>query len=78
MVKFAGFLIVAILTGYGIHAVAQGRIDVRPAVAALGTSSAGGVSYAWFYEPNARTVYVCYVARGPKVSIDCGAKASLP
>lgn len=78
MFKLAGLAIVAMLAGYGIHAFAQARIDVRPAVAPLGTSSAGGVSYAWFYEPNGRTVYVCHVGPAPKASIDCGAKARLP
>lgn len=78
MFKRAALLVVATLAGYGIHSIAQGRVDVRPAVAPVGTSSAGGVSYAWFYEPSGRTVYVCHIGRGSKDAIDCRTKANLP
>ena len=50
MIKVAALVLVAALTGYGIHALAQTRIDVRPVVTPMGTSSSNGVSFAWFFD----------------------------
>jgi len=78
MMKIAALLLMAACTGYGFYAFAQGRPDARPAVAAIGTSSSNGVSFAWFYEAAERTVYVCRVGQGPADTLDCKAKATLP
>jgi hypothetical protein len=61
MTKIAAFLLMAACTGYAIYAFAQGRLDARPAVAAIGTSYSNGVSFAWLYDATERTVYVCRV-----------------
>ena len=78
MIKAAALVLVAALTGYGIHALAQSRIDVRPAVTPMGTSSSSGVSFAWFYDPALRTVYVCRTGQKAGNALDCQAKATLP
>ena len=58
MTKFAAFVLVAVLTGYGFHALAQSRLDVRQATP-IGTSSSNGVSFVWFSESTERAVYAC-------------------
>ncbi len=69
----------ALLAGYALHAWAQqGRVDLRPAVTAMGTSSSNGVSFAWFYDSTERTVYVCRTTQGAADAIDCKAKTQLP
>lgn len=78
MIKIAALLLMAACTGYGFYAFAQGRPDARPAVAAIGTSSSNGVSFAWFYEAPERTVYVCRVGQGAADTLDCKAKTTLP
>ena len=78
MSKVTVLLIAALLAGYTLHAWAQGRIDVRSAVAPVGTSSSNGVSFAWFYNSTERTVYVCRAAQGAADAIDCKAKTHLP
>ena len=78
MIKAAAVVLVAVLTGYGIHALAQSRIDVRPAVTPMGTSSSNGVSFAWCYDPSMRTVYVCRTGQKVGNALDCQAKATLP
>ena len=59
------------------HALAQGRLDVRPALAPIGTSSSNGISFAWFYDPTDRAVYVCRAGSGGD-TLECKAKAQLP
>ncbi len=49
---------------------------MRPALAPIGTSSSNGVSFAWFYDPNDRAVYVCRTGSGD--TLECKAKAQLP
>ena len=78
MLKLVVFLLVATLGVYGLHAIAQGRIDVRPAVTPMGTSSSSGVSFAWLYDAAARTVYVCRAGQGVADTLACKAKATLP
>jgi hypothetical protein len=78
MIKAAALVLVAALTGYGIHALAQSRIDVRPAVTPIGNSSSNGVSFAWFYDSTLRTVYVCRAGQGVGNTLECKAKAALP
>jgi hypothetical protein len=78
MIKAAALALVAALTGYGIHALAQSRIDVRPAVTPMGSSSSNGVSFAWFYDSTLRTVYVCRAGQGVGNTLECKAKAVLP
>jgi hypothetical protein len=56
--RIAAVALVAALGGYALHALAQGRIDIRTAVTTIGTSSSNGVSFAWFFDPADRTVYV--------------------
>jgi hypothetical protein len=77
MTKLAVLMIVATLAGYAIHALAQSRVDIRTAVSTLGTSSSNGVSFAWFYDPADRTVYVCRTAQSGD-GIDCKSKTTLP
>jgi hypothetical protein len=79
MGKVTILLIGALLAGYALHAWAQqGRIDLRPAITPVGTSSSNGVSFAWFYDSTERTVYVCRAAQGAADVVDCKAKAQLP
>lgn len=78
MVKVVALLLVGVLGAYGFHAMAQGRIDVRPAVTPMGTSSSNGVSFAWFYDATLRTVYVCRAGQGVADMLECKARATLP
>jgi len=79
MSKVATLLLGALVAGYAVHAWAQqSRIDVRAAVTTMGTSSSNGVSFAWFYDSNERTVHVCRTTQGTADAIDCKAKAQLP
>ena len=78
MRQVTALLLATVLAGYALHAWAQGRVDVRTAVAPLGTSSSNGVSFAWFYDSNERTVYVCRAALAPADAVDCRAKTHLP
>lgn len=78
MAKMAALVLVAALAGYGIHALAQLRADVRQLVTAIGTSSSNGISFAWFYDSTERTVFVCRVGQGSGDPVECKAKATLP
>ena len=78
MIKVAAFVFVSVLTGYGFHALAQSRIDVRPALTPMGNSSSNGVSFAWFYDATLHTVYVCRAGQGVVDTLECKAKTSLP
>jgi len=77
MIKIAAMALLATCAGYGIYAFGQGRLDARPTVVALSSSSSNGMSFAWLYDPTERTVYVCRVG-GTSESLDCKAKATLP
>ena len=77
-IRIASIALLAALTGYALHAWAQGRIDIRTAVTTLGTSSSNGVSFAWFYDPADRTVYVCRAGQTGGDGVDCKAKTTLP
>ncbi len=76
MKSAAALVVTALAAGYALHALAQSRLDVRPALAPIGTSSSNGVSFAWFYDPTDRAVYVCRSAGGD--TLECKAKAQLP
>lgn len=79
MNKLAIGLSGALLAGAALVGWAQqGRVDVRTAVTPMGTSSSNGVSFAWFYDPTDRSVFVCRSAQASGESIDCKAKAQLP
>jgi len=78
MVKAAALVIAAVMAGYGFHALAQGRIDARQQLMAIGTSSSNGISFIWFYEPTERTVHVCRTGQGGGDPVDCKAKTTLP
>lgn len=78
MAKIAVSVIIAMLAGYGLHALAQVRPDIRQAVTAIGTSSSNGISFVWFYEPTERAVYVCRAGQTGGDSVECRAKATLP
>lgn len=78
MRKLAAALLIALLAGFGWHVLAQSRIDVRPAVTAIGTSSSNGVSFAWFFDANSRTVYVCRAGSDASTPLDCKATTTLP
>jgi hypothetical protein len=73
----AALIIAAAAAGYGLHALAQSRFDVRPAMAPIGTSSSNGISFAWFYDPTERAVYVCR-SGGSSDTVECKARAQLP
>jgi hypothetical protein len=77
MVKIAAFVLLAVGAGYGFYAFGQGRLDARPTVVTLGSSSSNGVSFAWLYDPTDRTVYVCRVGSAAD-TLDCKAKSTLP
>lgn len=66
------------LAGFGIHAVAQLRADLRPAAAPIASSSSNGISYAWFYDAVERSVYVCRTGHGAGDTVDCKGRALLP
>jgi len=78
MIKVAAFLLVALLAAYGFHALAQARVDVRPAVTPIESSSSNGLSYAWFYDSTGRTVFACRIGQGGGDTVECKAKATLP
>ena len=77
MIKIATMMLLAIGAGYGLFAFAQGRLDARPSVTTIGSSSSNGVSFAWLYDATERTVYVCRVGQSAE-TLDCKAKATLP
>ena len=77
MIKAAGLLLVAGLAAYALHAFAQIRADVRPAVTPIGSSSSNGVSFAWFYDNSDRTVFVCRIGQASGDTVDCKAKTNL-
>jgi hypothetical protein len=78
VLKVASFALIAALTGYCLYAVADSRIDVRPAVTPIGSSSSDGVSFAWFYDASNRNVYVCRAGKGVQEMLDCKARSALP
>jgi hypothetical protein len=78
MTKIALVALLAALGGYALHAFAQVRADIRTAVTPMGTSSSNGLSFAWFFDPADRTVYVCRSGQGAGDAIDCRAKTTLP
>jgi len=77
MKRIAALVLAAAAGGYALHALAQSRFDVRPTAAPIGTSSSNGISFAWFYDPAERTVYVCRAGSGGDV-LECKARAQLP
>jgi hypothetical protein len=78
MLKFAVFLLLAALIGFCLHAFAQPRQEVRSAVTPIGSSSSNGVSFAWFYDPADRTVYLCRAGSGGGDAVDCKPRTTLP
>ena len=78
MTKVAALVLVAVLAGYGFHALAQVRPDIRQAVTAIGTSSSNGISFVWFYESTERAVYVCRTGQGSGDPVECKARTNLP
>lgn len=77
MTKLAASVLIGLLAIAAAHALAQTRIDVRPTLTAVGTSSSDGVSFAWFFDPQSRTVHVCRTAK-PGAPLDCSPNATLP
>lgn len=78
MVKTAAALILALSVGYGLHALAQPRLDTRQTLVPMGNSSSNGIAFAWFYDPADRAVHVCRTGQGASDALDCRAKATLP
>jgi len=76
--KIAAFVVVAALTGYAMHVFAQTRADIRTAITTVGTSSSNGISFAWFYDPADRTVYVCRAGQAVGDAVECKSKSTLP
>ena len=77
MAKLAVLIFLAALAGYAFHAFAQARVDIRTAITSIGTSSSNGASFAWFFDPADRTVFVCR-AQSVGDDVDCKAKTRLP
>jgi len=77
MFKVAALALIATLIAYGVHAVAQTRVDLRPAVMPIGSSSSDGMSFAWFYDASNRAVYVCRTGKGI-AAVECKGSATLP
>jgi hypothetical protein len=78
MTKVLVAVVLAALAGYGLHGLAQSRIDVRPAVTPVASSSSNGVSFAWFYDTSNHTVYMCRAGQGVSEALECKAKKPLP
>ena len=77
MIKIGSLLLVAAIATYGLHAFAQIRADVRPAMTPIGSSSSNGISFAWFYDSTERTIVVCRIGQASGDSVDCKAKTTL-
>jgi hypothetical protein len=77
MMKLLGLLLAAAIGTYGFHALGQSRIDVRPSMMPIGSSSSNGASFAWFYESTGRTVVVCRIGPAPADVVDCKARSTL-
>jgi len=78
MTKIAALALIAVFAGYGLHALAQGRPDVRQAAMPVGTSSSNGISFLWFYESTTRAVYVCRTGQAGSDVVECKAGTTLP
>jgi len=79
MQKIAALAIIAVSAVFGIHAFAQVRADVRTSVMTpIASSSSNGISFAWFYDPTDRTVYVCRTGQSAGDVLDCKAKSTIP
>ena len=78
MIKTLALVVVAAMTGYTLHVLAQTRVDTRAAVTPILSSSSNGISFAWFYDPAERTVYVCRVGQGGGDTVECKARTALP
>jgi hypothetical protein len=76
--KILGSVAFAVLAGYALHAFAQNRFEMRPAVTPIASSSSNGAAFAWFYDPSERAVYVCRMGPAPGDALDCKSKATLP
>jgi hypothetical protein len=74
--KAIAFAVVLILAAYGAYGLAQPRVDVRPSLTPIASSSSNGWSFAWFFDPSSRTVYACVISELPK--LDCRISAALP
>jgi hypothetical protein len=77
MIKAAVFVLLAVLAGYGFQVLGQSRIDVRPALTPITSSSSNGVSFAWFYDPSSQVVYVCRAGQGAGDALECKARTTL-
>ena len=76
MIKIGSLLLVAAIATYGLHAFAQIRADVRPAMTPISSSSSNGTSFAWFYDSTERTVFVCRIGQAGD-TVECKAKTTL-
>jgi hypothetical protein len=75
MIRIAGFVALAAIFTYGLHAFAQTRADVRP-LTPIGTSSSNGISFAWFYDSSERVVVACRVGHAGD-TLDCKARTTV-
>lgn len=78
MARVLMLVVGAVLAAYAVHALAQLRADVRPPLAAIGTSSSNGVSFVWFYDAPERSVVVCRIGSAANEQPDCRSRAALP
>jgi hypothetical protein len=78
MTKAVAFALIVVIAAVALHAFAQSRAEVRPAVTSLGSSSSNGISFAWFYDPTERMVYVCRAGHGGGDTVECKARTTLP
>lgn len=78
MLKTLAVVVIAAVVAYGAHALAQVRTELRPPLAAIGSSSSNGVSFAWFYDATERGVVVCRIGPAATDQLDCKAHTRLP
>jgi hypothetical protein len=77
MLRPVAWIVAALAAGYALHALAQARFDARANATPIGTSSSNGISFAWFFDPTDRTVYVCRTG-GAGDAVECKGRAQLP
>ena len=76
MIRILALVAAVASTGYALHLLAQPRVDTRAAVTPIASSSSNGVSFAWFYDPTDRAVYLCRAGAGD--TVECKARTTLP
>ena len=76
--KLVSVVVLVVLAAYGAFAWAQQRLDARPSLTPITSSSSNGFSFTWFYDFSSRAVYVCVAGSDPASRIECKASAAIP